>query len=114
MKSAIAELHAAIELFPDFPLALNELGNLYGKIGNRGKAVEYYRSAVRACPSGSFPAVEPGMLLVEMKDYADAVTQLNEVLRLNASSSQRFCAWGAQMGLQNMQFAEKALFARSH
>jgi Flp pilus assembly protein TadD len=108
-EKAIAELHAAIELFPDFPLALNELGNLYGKIGNRGKAVEYYRSAVRAAPQGLSPRLNLGCSLVEMKDYADAVTQLNEVLRLNASSSQALLCMGrAQMGLQNMQFAEKA------
>lgn len=106
---AIAELNKALALFPEFPPALNELGILYGRTGQRDRALEAFRSAVKYSPQSFAPRLALGCALVEMKDHSGAAAQLNEALKLNVSSAPALLCMGrAQMGLQNVQFAEKA------
>ena len=78
---AIDNLRAALSLYPKFPLALNELGVQYLKLGQANKAVQPLRSATTLSPDASAPRLNLGIALLETKQFADAETQLREVLK---------------------------------
>lgn len=49
-RTAIMYFERAAKLHPDFPEAINNLADLYGKSGNRDRAVELLRGAVYISP----------------------------------------------------------------
>lgn len=82
---AIEMLKSAISLYPKFPLALNELGVQYLKLGQARKAIEPLHLAVDLSPGQSLPKLNYGVALLETHQYAQAETQLREVLRINSA-----------------------------
>ena len=68
-----------------FPLALNELGVQYLKLGQTAKAVEVLKSAVKLSPDAFGPKLNLGIALLETKQYPDAEEQLRSALKLNTS-----------------------------
>ena len=109
-QKAIAELNQAIAIYPEFPLALNELGRLYSVTGDRARAVESFRSAIKFSPASFDARLNLGCALVEMKNNEESAQHLNEAIKLNATSVQAFfCMGKAQLQMQNIQYAEKAL-----
>lgn len=77
----------AVALYPNFPLALNELGVQYLKLRQINKAIEVLREACKLSPD-AFPArLNLGIALLEAKQFASAEEQLREALTQNASSA---------------------------
>jgi tetratricopeptide (TPR) repeat protein len=112
-QKAITELNQAIGIYPEFSMALNELGMLYGATGERNKAIDAFRSAVKLSPASLTPRLNLGCALTENKNNEEAAQTLNEAIKLNAASIQAFfCMGKAQMQMQNLQYAEKA-FSRT-
>lgn len=82
-RKAIEQLRAAVDIYPSFPVALNELGVQYLKIGQVEKAVEALRAALKIAPDGLVPRLNYGIALLGKRDFAEAETQLRQVLKKN-------------------------------
>lgn len=82
---AADSLKEAVDLYPNFPLALNELGVQYLKLGHKEKAIETLKAAVKLSPEAYGPRLNLGIALLEAKQFKEAEEQLREALKLNSS-----------------------------
>lgn len=64
------------------PMALNNLGNIYLRRGQRDQAIEAYRAAVRGNAAFVQPRVSLGAALIMGGDYREAAKVLREAARL--------------------------------
>lgn len=86
-KKARAHLEKAIEISPNFPEALNNLGTIYYNDKEYGKAAELFQKAVDASPA-FFPAiVNLGGALLSLKDYAGALEQNTKAVEMRPNDS---------------------------
>ena len=107
---AIDSLKTAISLYPNFPLALNELGVQYLKLKQAQKAVDPLRSAVRLSPDAFLPKLNLGIALLETKQFAEAESQLRDALKRNDSAPTAHMYLGVVLTkLHNLIEAEKEL-----
>jgi tetratricopeptide (TPR) repeat protein len=109
-KKAIDELKTALSLYPNFVLALNELGVQYLKIGETSKAVDALRNAVSLQPDDFTPRLNYGVALLEAKNAAAAEEQLRLAVGKNGSSWSAHMYLGvALIGLRRFSEAEQEL-----
>lgn len=80
-KGAVEQLKLAIAAHPAFALAHGELGIQYMRIGEFEKADEALRAALALKPDAYRPLLNRGMLLVELKRYAEAEPVLRKVVK---------------------------------
>lgn len=85
-KKATEQLSGAVALYANFPLALNELGVQYLRLGQPEKAAEVLQKAVKLSPAEFFPHLNYGVALLNKKDYAGAETELREALKIKADA----------------------------
>ena len=104
---AIDNLKAAISLYPKFSLALNELGVQYLKMGQANKAVEPLKSASKLSPDAFTPKLNLGIALLETQRFAEAETQLREVLKLTSAPTAHMYLGLTLAHLHNDDEAEK-------
>jgi Flp pilus assembly protein TadD len=83
---AIDNLKRAVELHPDFVLALNELGVLYLKKGELDKAAEVLSKALQLAPEAPEPSLNYGIVLLQQKKFAEAQTQLRDAVKKNENA----------------------------
>lgn len=86
IKSAVEQLKAAVSYYPEFPLALNELGVQYLKQGQANQAVHVLSSAVKLAPDAFIPRLNYGIALLEINEFGQAEKQLREALKRNEAS----------------------------
>lgn len=86
-KKAIEQFNAAINIYPGFALALNELSILYINLGDLEKAADALIRATKAAPENFTLRLNLGYLLVQMKKFAEAETELQRATELSANSS---------------------------
>lgn len=109
-KRAIEQLQKALALYPQFTLALNELGVQYLKLREPEKAAEALRSALKLDPDAFILRLNYGIIRLQQKHYADAEAELNRALKLNEASSDAHLYRGrALIGLGRSAEAEKEL-----
>jgi len=107
---AIEQLKAAIALYPNFPLAFNELGVRYLKIGEIDKAAEALKSAVELSPEEFYPRLNYGVALLNQKRYAEAETQLRAALAKNSNAPTVHMYLGIVLAMQRkLEEGEKEL-----
>ena len=82
-KKAIEYLNAALQLHPDFTLALSDLGSLYMKSNDMAKAVDVYTKLVKLAPADVIAHQNLGIALFNLKKVEDAEVHLREALKLN-------------------------------
>lgn len=82
---AVDSLKQAVELYPNFPLALNELGVNYLKLGQTEKAIETLKEAVKLTPDAYGPRLNLGIAYLEAKKFTEAEEQLREALKRNSA-----------------------------
>jgi tetratricopeptide (TPR) repeat protein len=92
-KKAVEQLKEAISYYPEFALALNELGVQYLRLGQVDKALEALRSSLRIKPDEFTPRLNYAIALLEKKETAEAEAQLRQALARNDTS------WTAHMYL---------------
>jgi Flp pilus assembly protein TadD len=110
IKKAIAQLLEAILVYPEFPLALNELGVQYLKIGQAGKAAEVLQRAVKITPEAISPRLNYGFALLEKRNFAEAEAELRHVLKINDGVATAHLYLGITLVyLRNYSEAEKEL-----
>ena len=80
-EKAIEEFKKAIELYPNFGLALNELGVQYLKRGYLEQAAEVLQKLIALSPDAVEPRLNYGIVLVNQKKFAEAEVQFRELLK---------------------------------
>jgi tetratricopeptide (TPR) repeat protein len=109
-KKAVEQLKKAIALFPDFPLALNELGMQYLQLNELDRAAESLRGALKQAPDAFLPHLNYGLVLLQQKKYAESEFELRLAIAKNDSFPATHEYRGrALIGLHRLEEAEKEL-----
>ncbi len=109
-EKAIEQLQSAINLYPNFTLALNEMGVQYLKLNQPDKAIGMFASAVKTSPEAFTPRLNYSIMLVNDKKYTEAETSLRLALKKNESSGVAHLYLGrALIGKRSFDEAEKEL-----
>ena len=109
-KKAIEDLKAAILIYPKFPLALNELGVQYLKLGQADKALDPLSAAIKLVPDDLQARLNYGIALQERREFSEAEKQLREVLKRNESLPTAHMYLGITLvALKNLAEAQKEL-----
>lgn len=109
-KKAIEQLNKALEIFPNFMAALNQLGVQCMEMKNWGKAIEVLRKAIGIAPEAFHPRLNYGIALVHMKDYKGAAAELKiAVQKDETSGTAHFYLGRAMVNLGNYDEAERCL-----
>jgi Flp pilus assembly protein TadD len=85
-ERAVDLLKGALEFYPDFRLALSEMGALYLKLKRPEKAVEPLRAALRLAPDDFPTLLNYGIALYDRKEFSEAEAQFRKAAQRNASS----------------------------
>jgi Tfp pilus assembly protein PilF len=85
-KKAIEELDKALEIYPNFMSALNQLGVQYMELKQWDKATEALRKAIKISPDAFYPHLNYGIVLVQVKKFADATSELQFAVQKDAAS----------------------------
>ncbi|HEX5707443.1 MAG TPA: tetratricopeptide repeat protein [Pyrinomonadaceae bacterium] len=80
-KRAVESLRKAVELYPEFMLAFNDLGLVYFRLNQLDDAAEALRTAIKLAPENTTPVLNYGIVLFYQKQYAQAEEQLRAVLK---------------------------------
>jgi tetratricopeptide (TPR) repeat protein len=109
-KKAVELFRAAVDVHPNFALALNELGVQYLKLGQADKAAEVLRATLKLEPEAIGPRLNYGIALLGRKDYTGAEAQLRQVLKKNDSLTTAHLYLGLTLiHLNQYEAAEKEL-----
>lgn len=107
---AVTQLKSAIEVYPNFPLALSELGVQYLKLKQPDKAAEVLKASLKLAPDDYATLLSYGIALYEQRDFAGAETQLRHALKKNHASPSAHLYLGlALIGRRDLDAAEKEL-----
>lgn len=85
-ERAVDLLKGALEFYPDFRLALSEMGALYLRLKQPEKAVEPLRAALRLAPEDFPTLLNYGIALYDRKEFAEAEMHFRKAAQKNASS----------------------------
>jgi tetratricopeptide (TPR) repeat protein len=109
-KKAIDELEKALQIYPTFMAALNQLGVQYMELKKWEKAGEALRKAIGIAPEAFQPRLNYGIVLLQLKNYKDAAAELNIAVQKDGSSgTAHFYLGRAMVSLGNYDAAENAL-----
>jgi Tfp pilus assembly protein PilF len=107
---AVAHLRKAIEIYPDYLKAHNDLGTYFLSQGKLDDAATELREAVRIDPKAFNPRLNLGIVLVSQHDFRSAAENLDSALTLDATSPAAHLYSGlANIGLRDLERAEKEL-----
>ena len=82
---AVESLKTAISLYANFPLALNELGVQYLKLGQAGQAAEVLWKAVQLVPEDIPPRLNYAIALLNLRQFDQAERAFRDLLKRNES-----------------------------
>jgi cytochrome c-type biogenesis protein CcmH/NrfG len=83
-ERAVEHLKGALSFYPDFRLALAELGAQYLRLRQPDKAAEALRAALKLAPDDAAALLNYGLALYEKRDFAEAEAQFRKALRGDA------------------------------
>lgn len=109
-EKAIEALKGAVELYPRFMLALNEMGVQYMRINKLDEAAQALRSAIEIAPDAPPPNFNYGVLLFYRNNLPEAEKHFRAVLRKqDGSALAHFFLGRALLRQRNFAEAEKEL-----
>jgi tetratricopeptide (TPR) repeat protein len=85
-EKAVTLLKTALETYPDFRLALSELGTQYLKLKQPEKAAETLRAALKLAPDDYPTLLSYGIALYDRKEFDEAEANFHRAARMNNSS----------------------------
>ena len=107
---AAASLKEAVTLYPDFPLALNELGVQYLKLRQIDNAIDVLKEACKLDANSFASRLNLGIALLEAKHEKEAEEQLRESVKQNNNVPSAHMYLGiALLRLKNLDEAQKEL-----
>ena len=86
-EKAAAKFREALVSYPQFGLAMNELGVQYLKLGQPERAVDVLKNAAALSPEAVTPRLNYGAALLSLRRYDDAEAEFREVLKKDDSSA---------------------------
>jgi tetratricopeptide (TPR) repeat protein len=86
LDEALAELRAAVQIYPALSWAYTEMGKIYLRTGRLDEAVDVLATSLRYEPNDFDANVDYGIALYAKQDYTAAETQLNKAAQLNATA----------------------------
>lgn len=104
-KEAIEKLNLAIKEYGSFTLAYNELGVQYMRLGQLDKANDSLVAALKLSPDAFTPLVNHGVVLVLLKRFPEAETELRKALKSDDKSAVAHYYLGRALAYQG-QFDE--------
>lgn len=109
-KKAIEQLEKALEIYPNFMAALNQLGVEYMELKQWDKATDALRKAMKIAPEAFYPRLNYGIVLVQVKNYKDATAELKIAIQKDSSSGTAHLYLGrALVNIGQYDAAETAL-----
>ena len=107
---SVEHLKAAIAIYPQFPIALNELGVQYLKLGQLDKAADALKQAIKLAPDDFMPRLNYGVVLLNQRKFNDAEEQLRTALSKNSSAPTAHMYLGITLAVQRkLDEAQKEL-----
>lgn len=86
-RKAIKHLEDAVALYPQFVMALSELGFQYLRLNELDKAADALERAIKLVPEAFDPHLNYGRLLIQQKKFTEAEAELKIALKINDSSA---------------------------
>lgn len=83
---SVGELQQAVSIYPQFSVALAELGKQYLKLGKLNEAADALRSSVNIDPKYFVAKLDYGIALLNKRENDNAETQLKDAAALNTSA----------------------------
>lgn len=107
---AILHLRKAIEFYPNYLMAHNDLGTQLLGQQKLDEAAAEFRRAIEIDPKAFNPHLNLGIVLVQQKQFGAALTTLTEALKLKSDSAAAILYDGlARQGLKDLEGAERQL-----
>ncbi len=107
-KKAVEHLKNAVDLFPEFMLAYNEMGVQYFRLGQLDGAAEALARAVKIEPNAFSPRLNYGVVLLYKNQFQEANTQLTRAVEINETSARaHFFRGRTLIRLRDLATAEK-------
>jgi len=111
-ERAVELLKGAVAAYPEFRLALSELGALYLRMKQPEKAAETLRAALKLAPEDYTTLLNYGIALFEKRDFAEAESHLRKAAqKQSAAPTPRFYLGLILLGRREMEGAERELKA---
>jgi tetratricopeptide (TPR) repeat protein len=108
LQESIAALQRALAIYPDYLMALNDLGAQLIELGRLDEALAPLRRAIKIDPSSFNPQLNLGIILVRKKDFDAALAGLDKALSAEPSSPAAHLYAGlAAAGAKDNQRAER-------
>jgi tetratricopeptide (TPR) repeat protein len=110
LQAAIAHLQRAIAIYPDYLAARNDLGAQYLKLKQFEPAAEQFRLVLDRNPKYFNSLFNLALIMIERKDYAGAIVQLNQAIAVDqARPAGHFWLGIAFLNLGELSGAEREL-----
>lgn len=84
-KAAAQFLTDAVAAYPNFPIALSDLGMLYMKLNQMDKAAETYETLIKLKPADPMAHLDLGIVRYNQKKFDEAETHLRKALELKST-----------------------------
>jgi Flp pilus assembly protein TadD len=111
-EHAAGLLKQAVDAYPNFPLALTELGVTYLKLKHPDKAAEALSASLKLAPEDQGTLLAYGRALLELRRPAEAEEQFRRALKKNAASPSAHLYLGMiLLGRRDFTEAERELTA---
>jgi Flp pilus assembly protein TadD len=105
---AITHLRKAIEIYPAYLMARNDLGTQLLAQGKLAEAAEELQKAMKIDPKAFNPKLNLGIVLVQQRNFSEAAAVLRDAIVLNsAAPSARLYNGLALEGLNDLKASEK-------
>lgn len=85
-QEAIAAFKKALDIYPNYLIAHNDLGVQYLNLKRPAEAAEQFGDAIEINPKAFNPRLNMGIALVNQKKYNDALDHLTLAVSINSSS----------------------------
>jgi tetratricopeptide (TPR) repeat protein len=109
-QEAIDRFKKAIDIFPNFLMARNNLGVQYLKLGKWGDAAKQFEAAIAVNPKALNPRQNLAIALIEQKQYVEAIEHLNKAISIDSSSPVAHLYAGiASLGVDEIDQAQREL-----
>jgi tetratricopeptide (TPR) repeat protein len=80
---AAAHFREALSIYPEYLAARNDLGAQYLKLKRLDEAEEHFRIVLERDPKNFNAKFNFGLVRIERRDYADAISQLNQAMAID-------------------------------
>ncbi len=109
-KGAIEQFKLAIDAYPKFTIAYNDMGVQYLKLKDLGRADDAFKSALNIDSTSFAPLLNHGIALFDMKLYAKAEPVFRDVIKAKEGSAAGHYFLGQSLAyLGNFSEAQKEL-----